>query len=109
MLLQKFGLPESLDRIDGAVRWGHNDKTYFFSGTITRKVRSAEKKSSFDTLQELCTGDLMRIFSLWSWIIQGIFKCGLGCLTTLMQYFNRKMEKHTFLRRNIPGSSMISK
>ena len=30
--LQKLGLPESLDKIDGAMRWGYNDKTYFFSG-----------------------------------------------------------------------------
>ena len=35
---QRLGMPESLDRIDGAVRWGYNDKTYFFSGTKTRNV-----------------------------------------------------------------------
>lgn len=32
--ITRLGMPESLDRIDGAVRWGYNDKTYFFSGTM---------------------------------------------------------------------------
>ena len=27
-----MGLPADLARVDGAMRWGHNDKTYFFSG-----------------------------------------------------------------------------
>lgn len=38
--ITRLGLPENLDRIDGAVRWGYNDKTYFFSGTQTRKVKN---------------------------------------------------------------------
>lgn len=32
-LLTKLGLPESLEKIDGAMIWGHNGKTYFFSGS----------------------------------------------------------------------------
>ena len=31
---QDMGLPADLERVDGAMRWGHNDKTYFFSGGI---------------------------------------------------------------------------
>ena len=31
---QDMGLPADLARVDGAMRWGHNDKTYFFSGKI---------------------------------------------------------------------------
>ena len=34
--LQRLGLPESLDKIDGAMRWGYNDKTYFFSGSLIK-------------------------------------------------------------------------
>ncbi|CAH0751545.1 unnamed protein product [Diatraea saccharalis] len=29
-----LGLPDSLDKIDAAMVWGHNDKTYFYSGTM---------------------------------------------------------------------------
>ncbi|KAK7792928.1 hypothetical protein R5R35_008070 [Gryllus longicercus] len=32
--LTHLGLPESLQKIDGAMVWGHNKKTYFFSGTM---------------------------------------------------------------------------
>ncbi|CAD6206024.1 GSCOCG00009998001-RA-CDS [Cotesia congregata] len=32
--LSTLGLPESLDKIDGAMVWGHNSRTYFFSGTM---------------------------------------------------------------------------
>ena len=35
--LQKLGLPASLEKIDGAMRWGYNDKTYFFSGKYVQK------------------------------------------------------------------------
>ncbi|XP_060814551.1 matrix metalloproteinase-2 isoform X2 [Bombus pascuorum] len=31
--LTKLGLPESLEKIDGAMIWGHNGRTYFFSGS----------------------------------------------------------------------------
>jgi hypothetical protein len=27
-----LGLPDTLKKVDGAMRWGYNDKTYFFSG-----------------------------------------------------------------------------
>ena len=30
--LTRLGLPEDLDKVDAAMRWGWNDKTYFFSG-----------------------------------------------------------------------------
>ncbi|XP_076175722.1 matrix metalloproteinase-2-like isoform X3 [Ptiloglossa arizonensis] len=29
-----LGLPESLEKVDGAMIWGHNGKTYFFSGSM---------------------------------------------------------------------------
>lgn len=32
--LTNLGLPPSLERIDGAMVWGHNGKTYFYSGTM---------------------------------------------------------------------------
>lgn len=30
--ITRLGLPGELEKIDGAMRWGWNDKTYFFSG-----------------------------------------------------------------------------
>jgi len=32
--ITKLGLPGTLEKVDGAMRWGYNDKTYFFSGTM---------------------------------------------------------------------------
>lgn len=32
--LTTLGLPESLDHIDAAFIWGHNNRTYLFSGTL---------------------------------------------------------------------------
>lgn len=32
--LTALGLPEELDRVDAAIVWGHNSKTYIFSGTM---------------------------------------------------------------------------
>lgn len=32
--LTDLGLPESLDKVDAAMVWGHNKKTYFYSGTM---------------------------------------------------------------------------
>ncbi|XP_047099078.1 matrix metalloproteinase-2-like isoform X1 [Schistocerca piceifrons] len=32
--LTDLGLPETLDRVDAAMVWGHNKKTYFYSGTM---------------------------------------------------------------------------
>jgi hypothetical protein len=31
---QDLGLPADLAKVDGAMRWGYNDKTYFFSGGL---------------------------------------------------------------------------
>lgn len=32
--LSHLGLPNSLERIDAALVWGHNNETYFYSGTL---------------------------------------------------------------------------
>lgn len=32
--LVDLGLPESLEKLDAAMVWGHNGKTYFYSGTM---------------------------------------------------------------------------
>lgn len=32
--LTYLGLPASLEKIDGAMVWGHNGRTYFFSGSM---------------------------------------------------------------------------
>ncbi|XP_043260687.1 matrix metalloproteinase-2 isoform X1 [Colletes gigas] len=32
--LTVLGLPDSLEKVDGAMIWGHNGKTYFFSGSM---------------------------------------------------------------------------
>lgn len=32
--LTTLGLPDSLEKIDGATVWGHNGKTFFFSGNM---------------------------------------------------------------------------
>lgn len=32
--LTNLGLPSSLEKIDGAMVWGHNGRTYFFSGSM---------------------------------------------------------------------------
>lgn len=31
--LTHLGLPSSIDKIDAALVWGHNNRTYFYSGT----------------------------------------------------------------------------
>jgi hypothetical protein len=83
-----LGLPDTLEKVDGAMRWGYNDKTYFFSGkdlyisiidtfksieafqykdilTIFRRLTSHELEAhplsvySVD-IQEQCTGGLMK-------------------------------------------------
>lgn len=32
--LTDLGLPENLDHVDAAMVWGHNGKTYFYSGSM---------------------------------------------------------------------------
>lgn len=32
--ISRLGLPESLEKLDAAMVWGHNGKTYFYSGTM---------------------------------------------------------------------------
>lgn len=32
--LDELGLPASLEKLDAAMVWGHNGKTYFYSGTM---------------------------------------------------------------------------
>lgn len=32
--LTNLGLPDTLDKIDAALVWGHNNRTYLYSGTM---------------------------------------------------------------------------
>lgn len=38
--LTNLGLPANLEKIDGAMIWGHNNRTYFFSGTMYWRYKS---------------------------------------------------------------------
>jgi hypothetical protein len=44
-----LGLPDTLEKVDGAVRWGYNDKTYFFSGKHSN-IPFIERLQTFDKL-----------------------------------------------------------
>ncbi|XP_048509263.1 matrix metalloproteinase-2-like isoform X2 [Athalia rosae] len=46
--LTDLGLPESLDKIDGAMIWGHNSRTYFFSGTMYWRFDEEENHVEWD-------------------------------------------------------------
>lgn len=37
--LTHLGLPAYLDKIDAALVWGHNNRTYFYSGTLYWRYR----------------------------------------------------------------------
>ncbi|XP_021938956.1 matrix metalloproteinase-2-like isoform X2 [Zootermopsis nevadensis] len=55
--LTNLGLPESLEKIDGAMVWGHNGKTYFFSGTMYWKFDEDIGKVELDYPRDM---------SMWS-------------------------------------------
>lgn len=56
--LSHLGLPASLDKIDAALVWGHNNRTYFYSGTMYwRYVRNSSKLSVFDKRFFFCRYD----------------------------------------------------
>lgn len=55
--LTNLGLPESLEKIDGAMVWGHNGKTYFFSGTMYWKFDEDVGKVELDYPRDM---------SMWS-------------------------------------------
>ncbi|XP_046391255.1 matrix metalloproteinase-2-like isoform X2 [Ischnura elegans] len=46
--LTDLGLPSSLDKVDGAMVWGHNSKTYLFSGTMYWRLDESTKKVELD-------------------------------------------------------------
>ncbi|XP_065577368.1 matrix metalloproteinase-2-like isoform X2 [Artemia franciscana] len=54
--LSRLGLPEDLIKIDGAMVWGHNKKTYFFSGTMYWR---------FDEEEQTVELDYPRDMSMW--------------------------------------------
>lgn len=56
--LRTLGLPETLEKIDAAMVWGHNSKTYFFSGTMYWRqvcernfINYSREKISFSIIQ----------------------------------------------------------
>lgn len=46
--LTDLGLPASLRKIDGAMVWGHNGKTYFYSGSMYWRFDEEIKKVELD-------------------------------------------------------------
>lgn len=54
--LTVLGLPEEIERIDAAMVWGHNSKTYLFSGTMYWRL---------DEDEELVELDYPRDMSMW--------------------------------------------
>lgn len=46
--LTDLGLPQDLDHIDAATVWGHNGKTYFFSGKEYWKFDEMEGRVELD-------------------------------------------------------------
>ncbi|KAG8236649.1 hypothetical protein J437_LFUL016988 [Ladona fulva] len=48
MIVFFIGLPESLEKVDGAMVWGHNSKTYFFSGTMYWRLEDYTGKVELD-------------------------------------------------------------
>ncbi|KOC64600.1 Matrix metalloproteinase-24 [Habropoda laboriosa] len=43
-----LGLPESLEKVDGAMIWGYNGKTYFFSGSMYWRFDESENHVELD-------------------------------------------------------------
>ncbi|KAL0272400.1 UNVERIFIED_CONTAM: hypothetical protein PYX00_005383 [Menopon gallinae] len=46
--LHHLGLPRDLERVDAAMVWGHNGKTYFFSGTMYWRFDEATGRVELD-------------------------------------------------------------
>ncbi|CAH0563528.1 unnamed protein product [Brassicogethes aeneus] len=46
--LTHLGLPQDLPKVDGAMVWGHNGHTYFYSGNIYWRFDESEKKVELD-------------------------------------------------------------
>lgn len=46
--LTELGLPDDLDHVDAAIVWGHNSKTYIFSGNKYWKLDDKTDRVEFD-------------------------------------------------------------
>ncbi|KAF7988985.1 hypothetical protein HCN44_007295 [Aphidius gifuensis] len=46
--LKTLGLPETLEKIDGAFVWGYNNRTYFFSGTMYWRFDESSHEVEWD-------------------------------------------------------------
>lgn len=46
--LTHLGLPASLDHVDGAMVWGHNGRTYIYSGTMYWRLDDETGKAELD-------------------------------------------------------------
>jgi len=65
-----LGLPESLERLDGAMRWGYNDKTYFFSGTMYWRFDEEEQYVELDyprDIERIWRGIPYKIDAVFQW------------------------------------------
>lgn len=60
-LLSELGLPSSLPKLDAALVWGHNNRTYFYSGELDELFFGVLRLMFYLMIKVQCIGGLMKM------------------------------------------------